>query len=364
MKTKHIYKLLLLMLSAALITCEKADSDKDWGNSLIYMPQAALLDGGNTIHYPVPFDKNAALQNYIIDSTETNTIKVIMGVYRSGLEELQGYSVSVLPNPAVLQQKLAEIENAFELPEDMYSVPETVEVPDGQRGVNFYLTIDRKRLLEEYGYLWGKSMILALSLDKPTRYALNDKLSTVVVVINMSEFVPEPELVNILPGGEFNPEDEALWTIVKQDPMTHDANVSLAGGKLSLSTSPGSLQTNWAIYQAVEVEQGKRYQLRGDIETEDVSNGWLEFYLHPNEPEYGGDYGSGRLLEFSSWTEGCLGTISGKIEELYCGGITSPGAIFTSNFSGSVFFVIKAGVWDGAIGKIEIDNLKILELED
>lgn len=360
MKTKYIYGLFLLVVLATFITCEKADSDKDWGNSLIYMPQAALLDGGNTIHYPVPFDKNATLQNYIIDSTETNTIKVIMGVYRSGLEELQGYSVSLLSNPAVLQQKLVEIENAFELPADMYSFPETVEVPGGQRGANFYLTIDRKRLLEEYGHLWNKSMIVALSLDKPTRYQLNDKLSTVVLVINMSEFVPEPELVNILAGGEFNPGDEAHWTIVKQDPMAHDTDISFAGGKLTFSTSPGSLQTNYAVYQAVEVVQGKRYQLRGNIETENVSNGWLEFYLHPNEPEYGGDYSSGRFLEFSSWTEGCLGTISGKIEDLYCGGNAS----FTSSFSGSVFFVIKTGVWDGAIGKIEIDNLKILELED
>ncbi|MEA4916829.1 hypothetical protein [Proteiniphilum sp.] len=364
MKTKHIYSLLLVVLLAALITCEKADSDKDWGNSLIYLPQAALLDGGNTIHYPVPFDKNAALQNYIIDSTGTNTIKVIMGVYRSGLEELQGYSVSVLPNPAVLQQKLAEIEDSFELPADLYSFPATVDVPDGKRGADFYVTIDRKRLLEEYGHLRNKSMIIALSIDKPTRYTLNDKLSTVVVVINMSEFVPEPVLPNILAGGEFNPGDEAYWTVVKQDPMTHDTDISFAGGKLRFSTSPGSLQTNYAVYQAVEVVQGKKYQLRGDIETENVTNGWFEFFLHPNEPEYGGDYSFGRFLEFTSWTEGCLGTISGNIQDLYCGGSAAPGAIFTSNFSGTVFFVMKAGVWDGSIGKIEVDNLKILELED
>ncbi|MGC4235507.1 MAG: hypothetical protein QM594_21215 [Niabella sp.] len=367
MNTKHIYRNIFLVLLLAFISCEKSDSDRQWGNSLIYIPQASLLDGGNTNHYPVPFDKNAPQQNYIMDTVAANSIKVILGVYRSGLEDLQAFSVSVQSNPAVLQQKLVEIEDAVALPADVYAFPDQVEVPAGHRESVFYLTIDRKKLLEEHAGLYGKKMLVALSLSKPSRYALKEELSSVVVVINSTTFLPEPELPNILKGGAFDTGDEAFWQTLKQNPLDHDLSISFDNGKLTVST-PGKMITNYVIYQTVEVEQGKKYRLSGDIVASNVTESWFEFYLHPEAPVYGGDYnpgnGAGRLIEFSSWTPGCLSTISGKIEDLYCNGPgVSPGAVFTAKYSGTVYFVIKVGAWDGTIGKIELDNLKVLKLD-
>ena len=102
---KRIYNLyiyLSLFTLISFLSCEKADSDKEWGIAKIYMPQA------NYNPYLVP---NAGIdlqsdKNYIVD-LDNNKVNIFLGVYRSGLQELQSYSVTVTPGTTALRPRPA-----------------------------------------------------------------------------------------------------------------------------------------------------------------------------------------------------------------------------------------------------------------
>src|SRR5574344_1220250 len=84
---------MVLLALLCLVSCEIDDNKKAWGEAKIYMPQSSMLSAGRDNNYYVPLS-NASTQNYIIDE-ETNTLKIALGVYRSGLQKLDSYSVKV-----------------------------------------------------------------------------------------------------------------------------------------------------------------------------------------------------------------------------------------------------------------------------
>ncbi|MGC4235506.1 MAG: hypothetical protein QM594_21210 [Niabella sp.] len=370
MKIKSLSGNIMILLMVALLCCKKTEPGiQQLDGSPIFIPQASLLDGGATNYYPVPFNENGGVPNYIVDADSTR-LEVVLGVSRSGPDDAQAYSVSVQNNLVVLQQQVNEMADAVALPADLYSFPKKVEVPEGGRTADFNLTVNYRKLLEKYPHLYDKKLLVALSLYNPSRYTVEDKNGTVVLVINAASFMPIPPEPqpdnNLIKGSEFNAGDEAHWNTMKQNVSNSEPVISFSGGKLRVST-PGQAICNYLIYQAVEVEQDKKYKLSGDVTTNGYTNGWFEFYLHPNAPVLDGDYnpenGAGRLIEFDGWTPGCLETISGKLEDLYCSGPgVSEGSVFTSKYSGTVYFVMKIGAWEGKID-LELDNLKILKLD-
>ncbi len=349
-----------------LAACEKGDSEKEWGESRVYIPQATLLDGGITTHYPVPFNASANAQNYVLDTVDTHTLNVVLGVYRSGLAKLDGFSVTVSANDAVLQEKLQAVPDAVPIPEGLISFPASVQVPSGEREAIFYLTIDYRRLVEEYGALYGKNLIAVLSIANPTNYTLNEALSTVAIVIDSKAFLPEPELPDLIRGGKFDAGDDAHWHVLAQDQgaATVVPSIALAEqGRFTVSSGAGIF--NHAIYQKIGLEAGRKYRFSVQLAASGITNGWLEFYVSPNAPVPDGDYAWGRLFGFDTWA-GCLsGNIEGFAEEMACveGQAFGTGGTFTAEFSGEGYFVVKFGVWDGVMGSLSLDNVRLLELE-
>jgi len=173
-----------------VVSCEEADSDKDWGMAKIYMPQASLDVNGNMDGYPVPLSGNPANQNYNLDSS-TKKLYVHLGVYCSGKGKKSPFSVDVITRPDTVAQLIADnvIIGAVHLPEDVYKLPTNITVPTGQQGVVFNLEIDLQKLIDNYPELSGKKLVLAVALDKPSAYELNNKLSTTVIVIDASKFM-------------------------------------------------------------------------------------------------------------------------------------------------------------------------------
>lgn len=188
---KNIPYLLLAFVLFMIVSCEKDDNKKDWGIAKIYMPQAAIVSGGTNSNYPVPWSSGNGIENYIIDSIQDN-INIILGVYRSGLEDLKGYSVKITTDADTVQQLIGDgtLSGAVPLPADAYSLPDNISVPDGQREKTFYLTVSRKTLVDKYASYKGKQLVLAVKITDPSSYELNPSLSTTIVIIDSKAFMP------------------------------------------------------------------------------------------------------------------------------------------------------------------------------
>jgi hypothetical protein len=184
---------LLIAFSLFFFTaCEKSDSEKEWGIAQIYMPQASIQSGGLNNNYVVPYGTNEFDKNYTIDSSGgKNDINVILGVYRSGLQALEAYSVNIVTRPDTVDQLIDNgvIQNAVRLPDNMYSIPSSISVSDGQREATFYLTIDRNKLLADPDTFGGKTLVLAVGISDPSRYDLNISLSTTIVIVKNWETI-------------------------------------------------------------------------------------------------------------------------------------------------------------------------------
>lgn len=183
---KNIIYSVVVLSVFIFVSCEKDDSKIDWGIAKIYMPQASLVSGGLNNNYPVPLSSGPGVKNYTIDSSGTgNNINVILGVYRSGLQELKQYSVEVTVKNDTITQLITNstLQNAVLLPADAYTLPATINVPDGERETTFNLSINRNKLLQDPIYS-GKKLALAVSITNPSMYELNTSLSTTIVIVS------------------------------------------------------------------------------------------------------------------------------------------------------------------------------------
>ena len=185
-KSKPILKSLawagLIVASLILHSCEEADSEKNWGIAKVYMPQASLQSGEADNNYYVPSGSNEFNKNYTV---EGSTINVVLGVYRSGLQELQGYTVDVISRADTINQLITDgvLANAALLPDDTYSIPGNLTVPDGEREMTFHLSIDRNAISANYPSFVGMNLVLAVGITNPSRYELNQSLSTTIVIV-------------------------------------------------------------------------------------------------------------------------------------------------------------------------------------
>lgn len=179
MKNILLYMTLAIVSLMAFTSCEEADSEKDWGIPVIYMPQA------NYDPYVVP-NRGTAEQtnlNYRINE-ETWTLDIFLGVYRSGLQELKEYSVEVT-------SENAKVDGATELSAAYYTLPEKVVCPAGKRDVTFYLSVDLDYLISNS----RNNYSVGVYIFNPDGYELNPDLTFTTVLINTSELLEKEQLL-------------------------------------------------------------------------------------------------------------------------------------------------------------------------
>jgi hypothetical protein len=170
MKNKTLLFIILgIGYALAFTSCEKPDSEIEWGFAKIYMPQANYAPYITTTEQP-----GATCR---IDQTN-NELKIYLGVYRSGLQELKEFSVDVVAEPG-------QVENAVDLPASVYTLPAQVTCPDGNRDVTFYLKVDLAFLQENI----DTDYTIAVAIQNPTNYELNEDLSTTQILIKPSELL-------------------------------------------------------------------------------------------------------------------------------------------------------------------------------
>ena len=74
-----IQTLLAAVITGTVISsCEKAASDKDFGFSKIYMPQAIFKSGGTSNNYPVPSGSDSSTYNYLVEAKDKK-LNIILG---------------------------------------------------------------------------------------------------------------------------------------------------------------------------------------------------------------------------------------------------------------------------------------------
>ncbi len=117
----------------AISSCEKAASEKDYGFSKIFMPQAMFKSGGTSNNYPVPSGTDSSSYNYEIDTKEKK-LNIILGAAVSGVNS-DGFTVDIKVDNDTVQRLLTT--NVLDpaiyklMPASMYSLPSNLEVAKG-----------------------------------------------------------------------------------------------------------------------------------------------------------------------------------------------------------------------------------------
>ena len=184
-KTSILFTAILGVLLIVFHSCDKDDSDTKWGNSKIYMPQASILNGGLSNEYPVPFSSDTLKKNYEYDAG-SKLLKIGLGVYRSGLEPLEGFSVKVKADVDASLLAAQNVSKGVVLPEGTYSLPSEISVDKGSRQNTFFLTVDLQKLIDNSPANASKKLVLVVSLSNPSKYELNDNLAKTIIIINAS----------------------------------------------------------------------------------------------------------------------------------------------------------------------------------
>ncbi|WP_430811880.1 MULTISPECIES: BT_3987 domain-containing protein [unclassified Carboxylicivirga] len=156
----------LLILALFFGACEKSAGDEEWGIAKIYMPQANYEPYITTLQQPGATCK--------IDE-ENNKLLIFLGVYRSGLQDLNAYSVDVYTS-------VSTQDGVTPLPNGMYDVPSEVTCPSGERDASFYLKVDLAFLQSNI----GTDYAIAVGIENPSKYELNSDLSVAEIKITTS----------------------------------------------------------------------------------------------------------------------------------------------------------------------------------
>lgn len=184
--------------------------------------------------------------------------------------------------------------------------------------------------------------------------------------------VPELPVDGILVGG--NMENESQWNITylntpegSEPTATWNYTDDMPGagkdGCLYISGAVNNFQTQYCIYQSVDLSNDKVYTFNGAIKdiSENITNSWVEVYLG-TEPVTGEDYGEGQrlLAKFSTWDACTPVDVDGTFAMDACyDGVLVPDSTAT------YYFVLKVGIidWEGVDRGFDIliDQLSLVE---
>lgn len=179
--------ILALFAMTLFIGCEKSDSDSLFGDSYVFIPQSTV-SGGQNLHYLVPTGANVDTYNYKID-VASNTVNVLLGVSRSGMEINESYSVDITTKADTINQLIANgkinlsasTKPVVLLPATAFNLPSKVDVTSGNYMASFNLAINMPALK---AYV-GKKVALCVAISKPSKYLLSPTNNKVIVLIDV-----------------------------------------------------------------------------------------------------------------------------------------------------------------------------------
>jgi hypothetical protein len=182
----NISGLAVMFLSSCIMMflagCEKDDSATAFGNSQIYMPQSTIAAG----RLAVPntgIGLDSATRNFKL---ENDSVKIILGVARSGLAALERYEVGISASVDTVSRLISSsvfpAATTIALPADIYTLPSSITVPENQSGQTFYLSIHRSKL-KAYA---GKTALVRIGISGASKYTISPAANSVLLVININ----------------------------------------------------------------------------------------------------------------------------------------------------------------------------------
>lgn len=191
LKNKLYVTLIAWAMLISFSACQKDDSAKEYGSSVIYMPQSANFSLGSNAIYPVPGSSNGISptgMNYVVDEATKKT-KIILGASLSGTAK-GAYSVDIKANADTVQELLDKGilgPNYKALPATNYILPKKLDVPESG-SATFYLEIDNSVITDPTNF--GKHLIVAVEIANPSRYSIDKKGAMTLVDINIAGLFP------------------------------------------------------------------------------------------------------------------------------------------------------------------------------
>lgn len=181
MKCKMYTLMAMLLLAIGLVACDGSDGEADYGFAYLYMPQATS-GGGLDNNYHVPSGGGSYTANYKI---KDGKLEIILGVLRSGQLSNSAYSVDIISRADTTRQIVASgaIPDAVALAENQFSLPAKVDVPSDKSGETFYLSVPVE-VLKEVAFA-GKKLIVTVGITNPTKYELNTRKTSTVVIVDV-----------------------------------------------------------------------------------------------------------------------------------------------------------------------------------
>jgi hypothetical protein len=115
------------------------------------------------------------------------------------------------------------------------------------------------------------------------------------------------------------------------------------------------------IYQAIQVEAKKNYQVNMNISGSGATDVWFQVYVGTTVPQQGQDYtDGGSILALSTW-DGCGKTpFNGPFTTISCGG--KNGGVVQFPTAGTVYLVIRGGGTNLGTTGISVDNVEFIPL--
>jgi len=149
----------------------------------------------------------------------------------------------------------------------------------------------------------------------------------------------DPISGNMIQGGRFDtPEEIAKWSIHKIS--VTKAQWTFGNGQATIIASEGNQQ---AIYQAINVEEGKKYSIDMVASSDTpLVDTWFEAYVLNSLPADGQDVSGQIYRSINTWAGCGTSSFKGKVSLVGCDTEKNKG-IFTATTTGTVYLVIKCG---------------------
>lgn len=184
-----------LALGLAFTACEEADSVKDLGFPVIYIPQATVTGLDNS--YPIPLGPLNQHTYYCCKyDNATGNLDIALGVLRAGfIKDQKAFSVDLRVCDSETQKKLDEYAGkgipAVAISANLCTVPAKIEVEAGKNSATCYVGVNIKELAKQKASLLVgdtyKLLVLGLEIANPSAYELAETNTSVVIILDLND---------------------------------------------------------------------------------------------------------------------------------------------------------------------------------